>query len=96
MPIPPFYGKGLKEVRNIPYGEVRSYKDIAGKVGSPNAYRATATANAKNMIPIIIPCHRVIGKNGDLGGYHWGLDRKIALIARESAQFESINCTVLD
>ena len=55
MPIPPFYGKVLKEVRNIPYGEVRSYKDIAGKVGSPNAYRATATANAKNMIPIIIP-----------------------------------------
>ena len=53
MPMPPFYSKVLKEVRNIPYGEVRSYKDIASKVGSPNAYRATGTANSKNMIPII-------------------------------------------
>lgn len=83
MPMPPFYSKVLKVVRNIPYGEVRTYKDIASKVGSPNAYRATGTANSKNMIPIIIPCHRVIRKNGDLGGYGGGLKIKKYLLKME-------------
>ena len=78
-----FYNKVLNEVRNIPYGEVRTYKEIANKVGNPNAYRAAGTANAKNMLPVIIPCHRVIGKDGDLGGYAGGLKIKKYLLKME-------------
>jgi len=83
LTLPPFYNKVLNEVRNIPYGEVRTYKEIANKVGNPNAYRAAGTANAKNMLPVIIPCHRVIGKDGDLGGYGGGLKIKKYLLKME-------------
>ena len=81
--LSPFYQKVLNEVIKIPYGEVRTYSDIAIKAGNPNAYRATGTANAKNMIPIIIPCHRVIRNNGDLGGYGGGLKIKKYLLKME-------------
>tara|TARA_B100001996_G_scaffold153252_1_gene116618 strand:+ start:2063 stop:2443 length:381 start_codon:yes stop_codon:yes gene_type:complete len=83
LAMPPFYQKVLNEVANIPYGEIRTYKEIANKAGNPNAYRAAGTANAKNMIPIIIPCHRVIGNNGDLGGYGGGLKIKKYLLKME-------------
>ena len=81
--LSPFYQKVLNEVIKIPYGEVRTYSDIASKAGNPNAYRATGTANAKNMIPIIIPCHRVVRNNGDLGGYGGGLKIKKYLLKME-------------
>ena len=81
--LSPFYQKVLNEVIKIPYGEVRTYSDIANKAGNPNAYRATGTANAKNMIPIIIPCHRVVRNNGDLGGYGGGLKIKKYLLKME-------------
>ena len=81
--LSPFYQKVLNEVIKIPYGEVRTYSDIANKAGNPNAYRATGTANAKNMIPIIIPCHRFVRNNGDLGGYGGGLKIKKYLLKME-------------
>ncbi len=67
----------------IPYGEVRSYKDIAIAIGNPNASRAVGHANNQNPIAIIIPCHRVIGSNGDLIGYGGGLDKKRILLNLE-------------
>ena len=60
----------------IPYGETRSYQEIALQVGNPNAARAVGMANNRNPIPVIIPCHRVVGKNRKLVGYAGGLDRK--------------------
>ncbi|AIM16771.1 MULTISPECIES: methylated-DNA--[protein]-cysteine S-methyltransferase [Neobacillus] len=58
-----------KALQQIPYGEVRSYSDVAEMIGNPKAIRAVGQANRSNQIPIIIPCHRVIGKNGNLVGY---------------------------
>tara|TARA_B100000575_G_scaffold97555_1_gene77846 strand:+ start:765 stop:1118 length:354 start_codon:yes stop_codon:yes gene_type:complete len=81
--MPPFYQKVLSEVKKIPYGDVRTYKEIAAKAGNPRAYRATGSANAKNILPIIIPCHRVIGTNGNLGGYEGGLIIKKYLLKME-------------
>lgn len=64
--------KTLKAVYKIPYGKTRTYEDIAMQIGHPNAYRAVGSANASNPIPIVIPCHRVIGKDGKLHGYGGG------------------------
>ncbi|MBC1936276.1 methylated-DNA--[protein]-cysteine S-methyltransferase [Listeria grandensis] len=72
-------------LRDIPYGELVSYKDIAERAGSPRAVRAVGQANRANRIPIIIPCHRVIQAGGKLGGYNGSdVDRKIWLLNRES------------
>ena len=71
-----FMKKVWKELLNIPYGEVRTYKEIAEKIGNSKASRAVGMANNKNPIPIIIPCHRVIGSNNKLVGYALGLDMK--------------------
>ena len=67
----------------IPYGETRSYGQIAEQIGSPGASRAVGLANGHNPIGIIVPCHRVIGANGSLTGYGGGLDRKRALLELE-------------
>jgi methylated-DNA-[protein]-cysteine S-methyltransferase len=67
----------------IPYGETRSYGEIAAQIGSPGAFRAVGLANGHNPIGIIVPCHRVIGANGSLTGYGGGLDRKRELLALE-------------
>lgn len=72
-----------KSLREIPYGQVVSYKDIAQKIGNPKACRAVGMANNKNPIAIIIPCHRVIGKDGSLTGYAGGLDLKKYLLDLE-------------
>ncbi len=72
-----------KSLRAIPYGETRSYKDIAQNVGSLKAFRAVGMANNKNPIPIFIPCHRVIGANGKLVGYAGGLNMKEQLLNLE-------------
>ena len=72
---------------DIPYGETRSYKQIAEAIECPKGCRAVGLANNRNPIPIIIPCHRVIGANGDLTGYAGGLEIKKRLLA-----IESINC----
>jgi methylated-DNA-[protein]-cysteine S-methyltransferase len=83
LQISPFYQKVLNEVCKIPYGQTRSYKNIAKKIKNPRAYRAVANANATNPIPIIIPCHRVIQSNGKLGKYRGGEGLKYSLIEKE-------------
>ena len=72
-----------KALCKIPYGETRTYKDIAASVGKPKAYRAVGLANNRNQIAIIVPCHRVIGSNGKLTGYASGLDLKAFLLKLE-------------
>ena len=68
---------------DIPWGECRSYRDIAQQLGKPRAMRAVGAANGKNPIPIIVPCHRVIGSDGSLTGYAGGLEAKQLLLALE-------------
>jgi methylated-DNA-[protein]-cysteine S-methyltransferase len=70
-------------LRQIPYGTTTSYGELARRLGDPAASRAVGIANARNPIPIIVPCHRVIGANGDLTGYGGGLDRKLWLLEHE-------------
>lgn len=72
-----------KQLMKIPYGETRSYKDIATAVNDSNASRAVGTANGKNPICIIVPCHRVISSDGSLGGYSGGLNIKKKLLEIE-------------
>lgn len=73
-------------LRAIPYGQTRTYGEIAAAVGRPRAVRAVGQANHVNPLPIFIPCHRVVGKNGALTGYAGGLDLKSALLALESGK----------
>jgi len=74
-----------RALRSIPLGETRTYAAIAASIGHPNAVRATGSANGANHVSVLIPCHRVIRTDGNLGGYAWGLDIKRALLARERA-----------
>ena len=83
-----FQVKVWKTLTAITYGEVKSYQDIAISLGDKNLMRAVGGANGKNPIPIIIPCHRVIAKNGRLGGYSGGLDRKRTLLNIEGLTFK--------
>ena len=79
----PFQEKVWAALRAIPYGEVRSYKEVAEAIGHPKAYRAVGMANNANPIFIIVPCHRVIGADGSLTGYGGGLPMKKALLSLE-------------
>ena len=83
LEISQFYKKALLEVAKIPYGKTDSYSQIAQKLNNPKAARAVGTANARNPLPIIIPCHRIIAKNGKLGGYAGGLKIKKYLLNLE-------------
>jgi len=74
----------LEALLEIPYGETTSYGAIAKQIGRPNAARAVGAANGRNPIPIIVPCHRVIGSSGDLTGFGGGLDTKEALLRLEA------------
>jgi AraC family transcriptional regulator of adaptative response/methylated-DNA-[protein]-cysteine methyltransferase len=78
-----FQWRVWEELRAIPYGTTRSYREIARSIGHPQAVRAVARACATNPVSLVIPCHRVIRGDGSLGGYRWGLERKQALLARE-------------
>jgi methylated-DNA-[protein]-cysteine S-methyltransferase len=80
---PPFQTKVWNALMEIPYGETRSYKDIAVRVGNPSGSRAVGCANGKNRLPIIIPCHRVIAADGTPGGYGGGLNMKKFLLNLE-------------
>ncbi|MCB0669163.1 MAG: methylated-DNA--[protein]-cysteine S-methyltransferase [Saprospiraceae bacterium] len=84
--LPPFHREVLKMVYTIPYGKTRSYKQIACVLGNPKAARAVGQANGKNPIPIIIPCHRVIGNSGELTGYAYGTEIKMKLLELENPQ----------
>ena len=81
---PEFYREVWKKVKIIPYGRTRSYTDIALILDQPKATRAVGRANGKNPLPIVIPCHRVVGKNGRLTGYAYGLKIKQALLRLEN------------
>ncbi len=70
----------------IPYGETRSYLDVAKAVGKPKAVRAVGSANGRNPLPIVVPCHRVIGSDGSLTGFGGGLENKKRLLALEQRQ----------
>lgn len=71
-------------LREIPFGETRSYGDIAESIGKPKAARAVGGANNKNPIAVVVPCHRVIGSSGAMVGYAGGLDRKVWLLTHEA------------
>lgn len=86
---PPFHLSVWQELQKIPYGETRSYSNIADALSSPGAVRAVGLANAKNPIAIILPCHRVIGKNGSLTGYAYGLETKKWLLSFELENSET-------
>lgn len=80
----------LEALRNIPYGETVSYGEIARRIGRPKAVRAVGAANGRNPIPIVVPCHRVIGSSGDLTGFGGGLDTKEALLRLEAENTQDL------
>jgi O-6-methylguanine DNA methyltransferase len=83
--VTPFRRKVLQACARIPRGQVATYADLARRIGSPRAFRAVGRTMATNPIPIVIPCHRVVGTNGSLTGFGGGLDMKIRLLALEGA-----------
>lgn len=91
-----FQRKVWEALSQIPYGETRSYLEIAQAVGSPKAVRAIGQANSKNPIPLIVPCHRVIGKNGKLTGYLGSSDNNGLRIKKFLLQLETISIDPLD
>lgn len=78
-----FQKKVLEAVREVPYGTTRSYKDIAERIGNPKAVRAVGNANRTNPLPIIIPCHRIIGTDGSMTGFGGGIELKRKLLEFE-------------
>jgi AraC family transcriptional regulator of adaptative response/methylated-DNA-[protein]-cysteine methyltransferase len=80
-----FQQKVWKALRQIPAGKTVSYADIARKIGEPKAFRAVAQACGANSLAVVVPCHRVVRKDGGLSGYRWGVDRKKALLLKETA-----------
>jgi len=90
-----FQQRVWKALLTIPYGETRSYGEIAEQIGAPGAARAVGLANGHNRIAIIVPCHRVIGASGRLTGYGGGLERKQSLLELERHR-ASVNLTLFD
>ncbi len=80
-----FQWRVWQELRAIPYGETRSYSQIAEAIGNPKAVRAVGTACANNHVAVVIPCHRVVREDGSMGGYRWGIERKEKLLKYEHA-----------
>jgi O-6-methylguanine DNA methyltransferase len=81
-----FHWRVWEALQAIPYGQTRSYSDIASAIGQPTARRAVAQACKQNPVPLVIPCHRVVRSDGDLGGYRWGVERKRRLLAQERGE----------
>ena len=84
--LPTFTISVLDELARVPYGETTTYGALAERVGHPRAARAVGTVMNRNRIPIVLPCHRVVGSTGDLTGYAGGLDRKVKLLELEGAR----------
>ena len=87
-----FRMKVWNEMRKIPYGETITYKELARRIGSPDACRAVANACGANPFPILIPCHRVVASGGKIGGYTGGLDIKEALLGIEKQNYRQRRC----
>lgn len=85
-----FQNKVWNELLTIPYGKTISYMELAIRIGDINSIRAVGLANGQNPIAILVPCHRVIGKNGDLVGYSGGIDKKVWLLQHEGAFSEQL------
>jgi len=83
LQVTAFQWKVYEALKAIPYGHTRTYREIAEAIGHPKAVRAVARACATNPTAVLIPCHRVVRKDGSLGGYRWGLDRKKTLLVKE-------------
>ena len=81
----PFQSSVWRALMDIPYGQTRSYAELAATIGSEKAVRAVASSNARNALAIIIPCHRVISKSGAMAGYAGGVERKVQLLTLEGA-----------
>ena len=81
----PFQKSVWAALEDIPYGELRSYRDIADSIGNRAAVRAVGAANGRNPLPVVVPCHRVIGSDGSLTGFAGGLDAKTLLLKLEGA-----------
>lgn len=90
--VGPFERRVLEELRRIPKGEVRTYRDVAARLGHPTATRAVGNACAKNPVPLLIPCHRVVRSDGGLGGYslRGGVALKRKLLEREDAKMNNL------
>lgn len=82
----PFQVEVWRELAKVPFGQFISYKDLAKRVGHPNAYRAVGTTMARNRLPILVPCHRVVAAGGKLGGFSGGLENKRHLLTHEGAR----------
>jgi methylated-DNA-[protein]-cysteine S-methyltransferase len=84
-PLPRFQREVLEELKHVPYGHVDTYGALAKRVGKPHAARAVGGALNRNPVPIVVPCHRIVGASGSLTGYGGGLERKEALLGLEGA-----------
>jgi AraC family transcriptional regulator of adaptative response/methylated-DNA-[protein]-cysteine methyltransferase len=84
-----FQARVWAALRAIPYGQTRSYADVAEAIGEPPAIRAVARACARNPVALVVPCHRVVRADGALAGYRWGVERKRTLLAREAEAAEA-------
>lgn len=84
----PFQHAVWNALRDIPYGETRSYEDIARAIGNPKAVRAIGQANTRNPLLLLVPCHRVINKNGTIGGFGCGVEVKRKLLQLEGIEFK--------
>jgi methylated-DNA-[protein]-cysteine S-methyltransferase len=89
-PVGAFHREALHELARVPYGQVTTYGALAKKVGHPTAARAIGGAMNRNPIPIVLPCHRVVGANGSLTGYAGGLERKELLLKLEGAWLDTL------
>lgn len=83
-----FQRRVWRELQRIPRGRTRSYKEVAARIGRPDAARAVARACASNPVALVVPCHRVVQQDGGIGGYHWGVSRKRRLLEAERQQIE--------
>ena len=94
LPLDPrgseFQKRVWQALKRIPYGKTRSYLDLAKAIGSPKACRAVGAANGRNPLPVVVPCHRVIGANGKLTGFAGGLKIKATLLAHEARAVASV------
>lgn len=87
LQVTDFQQQVLQHVANVPYGSTKSYSDIAAQLNNPQAVRAVGSANGRNPLPILIPCHRIIGKNGTLTGFGGGLETKRYLLDLEGVAY---------
>jgi AraC family transcriptional regulator of adaptative response/methylated-DNA-[protein]-cysteine methyltransferase len=91
-----FQARVYEALSAIPYGSVFTYRRVAESIGRPTAARAVGEACAKNPTAILVPCHRVVRKDGDLGGYRWGRERKERLIAMEGSREDGKQCELFE